>query len=100
MKRNDLLFLLGSAAFLVVVWIGFSLIHTNLTSTISDTLVQQIIPIKPTFDTKTIDALKKRTQVTPVYSITNPDLTVTPTPQPNIVLPVASTSATQQGGTP
>lgn len=102
MKRNDIIFLLGSAFFLVIAWIAFSVIHTSLTSTISTTLNQQITPIKPTFDDKTINALKERNQVTPNYTISLPSGTPTPTLVPNIFLPIGSASATQAssgGGT-
>lgn len=93
MKQRDYLFILISSAVLVIVWITFSILHSLLTSTISESLGQQLIPIAGTFDTKTLDALKARTQITPLFVIVQ-----SPTPTPTIppvtpIQPIASQSA-------
>lgn len=75
----------------VLAWIGFSIYHNIVTSTISEPLTMQIIPISPNFDTNTINNLKKRNNVSPLYQLggtvenevvptASPTATITPTP--------------------
>ena len=68
MKQKDILLLIISSFFLVALWIVFNIYHNTVTSTIPQALSVQISPINPTFDTKTINALKERVQVTPIYN--------------------------------
>lgn len=68
MKQKDLLFLVISTFIIVIAWIGFSIYHNSTTSTIPSQLNTQIIPIPPDFDTKTINTLKAREQVAPIYA--------------------------------
>jgi len=56
---------------LVAAWVGFNLYHIYATSTISQDLQMQIIPIAPSFDTSVIQLLKTRTQVTPLDNFPN-----------------------------
>lgn len=94
-RKNDVLLLLISSVILVIAWVIFSLIHLSLTSTINEVLSQQISAINPSFDTKTINALKNRENITPVYSFSNTNTasgsagTVVPssTPTPTVVTP-------------
>jgi hypothetical protein len=88
----------------VLAWIGFSLLHSIATSTISETLNTQITPISPEFDTNTIAVLKQRANVAPIYQITVPIQNIVipaspsaaiPTPTPIIVQPVSTSSAQQ-----
>lgn len=100
MKRRDIIFLLVSTVILMIAWVIFTVIHQSVSSTINDTVNQQIIPIQPNFDTKIIDALKKRLRVSPDYTIASPEATPTssiPTPRPTIVIPQSSVAT--QGGT-
>ena len=69
MKKNDILIILIPTFFFVVAWIAFSVYHNIVTSTISGELNMQILPISSNFDTKTIDSLKNRQRVEPVYQI-------------------------------
>lgn len=101
MKKNDVLFILISTVILAFAWIVFNIIHENVTSTITQTVTSEIAPIQPTFDKKTIDALKQRAQVSPIYTLSS----TSPTPVPTITqtqAPLATASATQasSGGTP
>jgi hypothetical protein len=80
MKQKDIILLLVPSFLLVLVWIGFSIYHNFVTSTISQTLNIQILPIAPTFDTKTIAKLKGRQQVVPLYQTT----ASSPSPSPQI----------------
>lgn len=104
MKKNDILVILIPSFIFALAWIGFSILHSIATSTISETLNTQIAPISPSFDTNTIAALKKRTNVVPIYQITVPIQNIVipatssaaiPTPTPIIVQPVSSSSAQQ-----
>lgn len=69
MKKNDLTFLFGSGLLLVVAWILLSIYHQSVTSTIPQAVTIQIAPIDPIFDVQTIDLLKKRQSIPPVYEI-------------------------------
>jgi hypothetical protein len=75
MRRNrvtqkDILFLSVSMFVMVTVWVGFSLYHTWATSTISEDLQMQIIPIDPNFDTATIHTLEERENINPLFERT------------------------------
>lgn len=103
MKQKDIIFILFSSVFLVVCWIIFSILHQSLTSTISESVGQDIVPIAKTFDTQTITVLKKRLQVTPAYDVVQ-EPTPTPTPIPPKITPLAplssqSAQVATQGGT-
>lgn len=91
MKQKDILLLIISSFTLIVFWIAFNIYHSIVTSTIPETLSVQIAPINPTFDTKTIDALKQRIQVDAIYNAPATQSAATPTPNPSI--PAASQSA-------
>ncbi len=89
MKQKDILLLAGSFFFLVLLYLGFSVYHNSVTSTISGDLNTQIVPISPTFDEKTISDLKKRSVITPVYETGGqtspspiPSVQASPTPVP------------------
>jgi hypothetical protein len=108
MKKNDTLLILVPLFIFVVLWIGFSIYHNIITSTISAPLSAQIEPITPNFDTNTIDGLKSRENITPVYTLSvpvqnviisaSPSATPTPTPTPTVVINSNSnTQATTEG---
>lgn len=67
MKQREILLIVGSFFGLVLLYFGFSLYHNYVTSTIPENLNVQITPISPTFDSKTIEDLKKRNKVSPVF---------------------------------
>ena len=77
-------------SFFIVVasWVGFNLYHVHATSTISQDLQMQIIPIAPSFDTLVIQKLNTRTQVAPLDSFPN-------TPASEQPASTASAGATQ-----
>lgn len=99
MKRKDILLILVPSFIFVLAWMGFSIYHGFINSTISEALNIQIIPINPTFDTATISKLKNRTHVNPIYEI-NPSLIITPTPGVIVDDQSASKSATTPTPTP
>lgn len=47
----------------VLALIGFNVYHNSKTSTVSEDTNIQAAPITPTFDTKTIDELKTRSEI-------------------------------------
>lgn len=67
MKQKDIILLVVPFFFLILLWIGFSIYHNAVTSTIPEVLNIQITPINPAFDEKTILNLKNREKVTPVF---------------------------------
>ncbi len=97
MKRNDLIFVLAATVILVIAWIIFSIMQRLTTSTISETVNEQVIPINGTFDTKTMNTLSSRLAVTPIQILVAPTTaaapTAVPTPTPVLVF-IASVSAT------
>lgn len=105
MKKKDILFLLWSAVVLVFAWVIFAIIHTLSSSTISPQTNQQIASIKPNFDTKTIDILKKRNVVNPLYDLSETlasgaALRPSPTPisLPGLIIPIATRSSSFASG--
>jgi len=96
MKKNDILIILIPSFIFVLVWIGFSIYHSIVASTISETVNMQISPISPNFDTKTIDSLKGRQNVLPVYDAGVTVETPTPSPTPEVSqAPIATPGAEQ-----
>ena len=97
MKQKDILFLLGTGLIFVFAWIGFGVYHNIITSTIPESVSVQLQPLAPNFDTKTIDALKKRVQIAPqlLFTPNSADITPTPTliPTPAQSIPIATQSA-------
>ncbi len=96
MKQKDLLFILISSTFVVALWIVFSVLHNALSSTISNSTTQDIAPIAATFDTKTLDALKKRQAINPQNAIA---VSPTPTPTPTVA-PITPISPLQSLSVP
>lgn len=67
MKQRDILFLVISTFILILSWIGFSIYHNLVSSTITGPVEEKISQINPTFDTKTIDRLKERKNIEPTF---------------------------------
>ncbi len=68
MKQKDLLIISILTFTVTVIWIVSTIVHNITTSTISETLGLQIEPIPATFDLQTIQALKERQAVSPLYT--------------------------------
>ncbi len=105
MKQKDIVFILISSTFVVALWITFNILHGVLTSTINSNTTQDIQQINGTFDTKTLQLLKKRQLILPQSAIaTQPTPTPTPTVAPitpvlplqSVTIPVASDGGTTQ----
>lgn len=96
MKQKDLLFILISSTLVVGLWIVFSVVHNALSSTISNDTVQNISQIPGTFDTKTLNQLKKRVNVNVQTAVT---LIPTPSPTPTAA-PITPVSPLQSLSVP
>ncbi len=77
--QKDILYISISSFILVVVWIGSNIYHAHVTSTITPDLQIKILPIDPDFDASTIQNLKSRERIIPVYEISGADITPSPT---------------------
>lgn len=85
MKHKDIIVLLTSAFLLVIAWVAFSVYHNSVTSNISETLEKEALPINPKFDEATINKLKERKKILPMYELSAPIIspTIKPSPTPN-----------------
>jgi len=108
MKRQDLLLLSVFTFIVVFVWVVSNLYHSWVTSTISGEQQIQLIPIEPNFDRTTIEKLKTRERVEPLYVIdktetATPSATTQITEQPIIItstpppIPVETPGIVRQG---
>ncbi len=81
--QKDILFVLISSFIVVVAWISFNLYHIWVTSTISEEVQMQLSPIDPNFDPATIQQLKSRKHIDPLYELQAlPSQTISATPTP------------------
>ena len=97
MKQKDLMLLLVPSFIMVAAWVIFNIYHSSVSSTISENLNMQIIPINPTFNMQEIDAIKKRMSVSPSYELSaapSPQATLPQVPTPSLI---ASSSAQASG---
>lgn len=92
MKQKDILIIIILLFIFALVWIGGSIYHSAINSTISENVNQDIVPIVPNFDTKTVDKIKSREKIIPSFDLGN----VTPTP---LILPTLppSLESSQEG---
>lgn len=69
MKQKDFLIILVPLFILTVLWVVFNIYHNYVTSTIKDPLSIQIIPIEGKFDADTVNKIKNRKKVNPLFEI-------------------------------
>ncbi len=101
MKRREIMIAIVSLFVLVVLWVALGIYHNSITSTIPNALNLRIVGISNSFDMKTIDTLKKRTQIPPEYETASQSATPTPQPTPLPVptaIPLATSSAQASEG--
>ena len=67
MRQKDIILLVVSFSALIIIWVGLSVYHNIVTSTIPETLNIQITPINPSFDDKTISDIKNREKIIPSF---------------------------------
>ena len=89
--RKDILFLFISVFLVVFAWIGFSLHHRWVTSTIDEEIQLQLEPIDPTFDMQTIEELRSREDIAPLNDVDETAKSLSPTIAPT---PPLSTTIT------
>ncbi|PIP74290.1 MAG: hypothetical protein CO135_00710 [Candidatus Levybacteria bacterium CG_4_9_14_3_um_filter_35_16] len=70
MKQKDLFMILIPSFVIVVFWIGLTIYHNSISSTIPPALNIQIKPIDPSFNTKAIAELKRRKEIIPMFEMT------------------------------
>ncbi len=92
MKQKDFLIILVPAFILTILWVIFSVYHNYVTSTIKDPLTFQTIPIDGKFDKLTIESIKNRQRVDPLYELIILPSTDSPTNEEEI-LPIPSDTA-------
>ena len=86
MRQNQFIIILVLLLISVIAWIGGNVYHNLKQSTISDAINQEITPIDPTFNLQTIESLKKRQIVDPVFELET-------LPTPSVSSPRASISS-------
>lgn len=109
-KRNtmqkDILFIFISSFIVVAAWISFNIYHIYATSTVSQDIQSDLTPISPVFDPVTMNQLKTRENVEPLYKIQKSTLSpassdqfTQPSPTPPVSGTPQSTDVTAQNGT-
>ena len=101
-RQKDILFILISSFIVVVAWIIFNIFHIMATSTIDENIQLQLTPISGTFDQKTIQGLKSRENINPLFQQqTNASQSALPTPPAAIVTipPIGAPTQTGVGET-
>lgn len=69
MKQRDILLVLIPTFLLVILWVIFNIYHNSIERTVSKTVTAEVVPINPDFDFQTIENLKKREIIQPLYEI-------------------------------
>lgn len=92
MKQKDILIIIVLLFIFAIAWIGSSIYHSAVSSTISENTTKDIAPIAPSFDLKTVDKLRRREKINPSFDLER----VTPTPI--IVLPTQASPNDSSGG--
>lgn len=90
MKQKDILIIIILLFIFSLAWIISGIYHSAVNSTISEETSKNISPIEPVFDTETIDMLKKRQKITPVFELG--DIVPTPTTLPTLKISPQSAS--------
>ncbi len=96
MKQRDTVFVLASSAIVVILWIVFSVISKYTSPTVNDVVLSSVTPIEKTFDLATLDQIKKRQKVEPLFTAQQPVVSITPTisPNPRLISPTTSPTPT------
>lgn len=91
-RQKDILYLLISGFVLSVILVISNVYHNHATSTISETLQLEVLPIEPRFDKTTLEKIKQRTKVDPRFEVST-SVASTSAPSPTIK-PSAAVSPT------
>ncbi|MBI4096198.1 MAG: hypothetical protein HY425_00590 [Candidatus Levybacteria bacterium] len=71
MKKADVLIILILLFAVVSAWIISNIYHSATSSTISEALNKNILPIDPTFNENAINSLKQRQKIDPSFELKN-----------------------------
>lgn len=93
MKQKDILIIIILLFIFALAWIAGGIYHSAVKSTISQSTNQDMSPITPSFDTKTIDKLKERRKIIPSFEL-GP---ITPTPVVLPTLKISPQKASEEG---
>ncbi len=86
MKQKDLLILLTPMFIVTILWVIFNIYHNHVTSTITDPLTVQIIPIDGNFNKASIESIKNRKRTEPLFvAPVNDDEEISPIPTPSVI---------------
>ena len=96
MKQKDFLIILIPALILTILWVVFSIYHNYVTSTIKDPLTFQTIPIDGKFDKLTIENIKTRQRVDPLYELLTLPSTDSSTNDEEIIDTQETTTTTEE----
>ena len=88
MKQKDLLILLIPTFIVTILWIIFNIYHNHVTSTITDPLSIQIIPIDGKFNKTSLESIKNRKRIEPLF--------IAPVIDNAEISPIPSVSITQE----
>lgn len=83
MKQKDLLILLTPMFIVTILWVIFNIYHNHVTSTITDPLTVQIIPIDGNFNKSSLENIKNRKRTEPLFvapANEEEEIPTTPTP--------------------
>ena len=69
MKQKDILIIFILLFIVAIAWIGSTIYHSAVSSTITEAINQDIAPIEPSFDTKTINKLNEREKIIPSFEL-------------------------------
>lgn len=67
MKKKDFVLFIATTFVIILAWIIFNVYHKSIKSTIPEKLNVQIVNIEPNFDKNTLEKLKNRKKVIPLY---------------------------------
>ena len=74
-SKKDILIIIILFFVSTFIWIGSNIYHTSVSSTISEDTSKEIAPINSNFDTGTINELKSRGKILPIYDLQSPSPT-------------------------
>lgn len=97
---KNLLILSGFTAFVVFLWIGLTVFHNSVDTQIPVTTQSRIVPITPSFDTTTLDSLKKREVVQTNLASEAQLLNDSATKSSSIVTPFSVPTTASESATP
>lgn len=96
MKQKELVIFLVPMFLITVLWVIFNIYHNHVSSTITDPLTLQIIPIDGKFNRTSLESIKDRKRIEPLFvAPVTEDEDISPTPSPAIeqTEEIASSSA-------